>query len=189
MAEPPAPAAKGAKAAPAAKGAKAAPAPAGRTVAKREEAEPPPPPPPPPAAKPAAGGCDPVDEALGLCSSAGGGGGGAAAKAPAGKSAVYVPPKPGGGADLPDTVTDGQVTEGIKGKFDSLAACGETHAGVEGVVVMRWSITAEGGARDIKCAAPCASQPLAGCLGSVIKGIRFPRSANGRTRVEFPFKF
>ena len=41
----------------------------------------------------------------------------------------------------------------------------------------------------MKCAAPCASQPLAGCLGSVIKSIRFPRSVNGRGKVEFPFKF
>ncbi len=85
-------------------------------------------------------------------------------------------------------MSDGQITEAIKGKFDSLATCGEQHS-VDGVVVMRWGITPEGGSRDIKCAPPCASQPLAGCLGSVIKGIRFPRSVNGRSRVEFPFKF
>ena len=155
-----------------------------RPVARREP-EPAPEPPPKPAPKRKGdplldgidgGGDDALADALG------GGGGGS------GRS-VYVPPKPGGSAALPDQVTDGQITEGIKGKFDSLASCGEKNPGVEGVVVMRWAITPEGGTRDIKCAAPCASQPLATCLGSVIKSIRFPRSVDGRSRVEFPFKF
>jgi hypothetical protein len=99
-----------------------------------------------------------------------------------------VPPKPGGSASLPAQPSDGQITEAIKGRFDALASCGERNP-VEGVLTMRWGITPEGGARDVKCGAPCPSQTLAGCLSSVIKGIRFPRSVNGRTGVTFPFKF
>jgi predicted Zn finger-like uncharacterized protein len=179
-AEPPPPA-KGAKVAAAPRGAKL---PAARAAVATREPEPPPPPPPPPAPKAKSksdslldgidgGGDDALADALGSGS---------------GRS-VYVPPKPGGSAALPDQVTDGQITEGIKGKFESLAACGEKNPDVQGVVVMRWAITPEGGSRDVRCAAPCASTPLANCLAPVIKGIRFPRSVNGRAKVEFPFKF
>ncbi len=124
------------------------------------------------------GGGDVADDALN--EALGGGSGGS----------VYLPPKPGGSAAaLPEQVSDSQITERIKGRFESLAACGEKNPGVDGVVVMRWGVTPEGGARDVKCAAPCASQPLATCIGSVIEGIRFPLSVSGRSRVEFPFKF
>jgi hypothetical protein len=54
---------------------------------------------------------------------------------------------------------------------------------------MQWDISAEGGARGVKCKAPCGDPPVGNCLASVIKSIRFPRSVSGRTRVEFPFKF
>jgi predicted Zn finger-like uncharacterized protein len=192
-AEPPAapagPAAKAGKAAPA-KGAKT---PAGRTaLAKREEAEPPPAPaaPPPPAAKPS-GGCDPVDEALGLCSnSGGGGGGGGGAAKPAGgaKSAVYVPPKPGGGATLPDSVDDGALSQAVGARADSLGGCVEKAAD-SGSLVMQWDITPEGGTRGVRCQAPCGDAAVGSCLAGVIKGIRFPRSNNGRSGVKFPFKF
>ena len=115
---------------------KAAPRPPRRTAVARREPEPPPPPPRPAPKKDAlldgidGGGDDALAEALG------GGGSG---------RSVYVPPKPGGSAALPAQVSDGQMTEGIKGKFESLATCGETNPGVEGVVVMRWGITPEGG--------------------------------------------
>jgi hypothetical protein len=179
---------KAAAKAAAAAAAKAARAPAATPAPRTAVAsrEPPPPPPPPPAPAPKKKGDSLLDGIDGggddALSAALGGGGGSSGRS------VYVPPKPGGSAALPDQVSDGQITEAIKGKFDSLATCGE-RTPVDGVVVMRWGITPEGGTRDIKCAAPCASQPLAGCLTSVIKGIRFPRSVNGRSRVEFPFKF
>jgi len=184
---PPEPAAPVAKAgAKAAKGARAdppPPPPARTAVARREEpaAEP-----PPPKAAPKkkgdglldgidGGGDDALSEALG-----GGGGSG---------RSVYVPPKPGGSAALADTVTDGQVTEGIKGKFESLAECADKGSGSGATVVMQWDITAEGGTRGVKCKAPCGDPGVGTCLGAVIRNIRFPRSTGGRTKVEFPFKF
>lgn len=155
-------------------------APAARTPVATREA--PPPPPPPPKAKPRSdslldgidgGGDDALADALGSGT---------------GRS-VYVPPKPGGSANLPDQVTDGQVTEAIRGKFEQLATCADV-AGADGaVVVMRWAITPEGGTRDVKCAAPCGNTAVSACLSPVLKSIRFPRSVNGRARVEFPFKF
>jgi predicted Zn finger-like uncharacterized protein len=171
-------AAKGAKVAAAAPKAGAKPAPAPAAVAAAE----PPPPPPPPAPKKKGdalldfegGKDDALSDALG------GGGSG---------RSVYVPPKPGGSAAaLPDSVTDGQVTEAIKGRLDSLSDCASKGAGGASVV-MQWDISAEGGTRAVKCKAPCGDTAVGACLGTVIKGIRFPRSNNGRTKVEFPFKF
>jgi hypothetical protein len=150
-------------------------------VARREEAAAEPPPKAAPKKKGDGlldgidgGGDDALSEALGGGSS--------------GRS-VYVPPKPGGSAALPDTVSDGQVTEGIKGKFESLAECADKGSGSGATIVMAWDITAEGGTRGVKCKAPCGDPAVGTCLGAVIKNIRFPRSTGGRTRVEFPFKF
>jgi predicted Zn finger-like uncharacterized protein len=185
-AEPPAPPpapppAKGAKAAPV-KVARATPPPAAARAAREPDPEPAPPP------KPA-----PKKKGDGLLDGIDGGGDDALADALGGGSSgrsVYVPPKPGGSAAaMPDTVSDGQVTEGIKGKFESLAECAEKGSGSGATIVMQWDISAEGGARGVKCKAPCGDPPVGNCLASVIKSIRFPRSVSGRTRVEFPFKF
>jgi hypothetical protein len=118
------------------------------------------------------------DDALSEALSGGGSGG-----------SVYVTPKPDGSAALPDTVSDGQVTEGIKGKFQSLVECADKGSGSGATVVMQWDITAEGTASAVKCKAPCGDVAVGTCLGAVIKSIRFPRTTTGRHRVEFPFKF
>jgi hypothetical protein len=41
----------------------------------------------------------------------------------------------------------------------------------------------------VTCTAPCGNDAMASCVASAIKKIRFPRSVNGRSEVEFPFKF
>jgi predicted Zn finger-like uncharacterized protein len=182
-AAPPPPPAKAAKEAPV-RVAKATPPPPTRVARREPEPEPEPAPPPKAAPKKKSdglldgidgGGDDALADALG------GGGSG---------RSVYVPPKPGGSAAaLPDSISDGQVTEGIKGKFESLAECADKGSGSGATIVMQWDITPEGGTRGVKCKAPCGDPPVGTCLSSVIKSIRFPRSVSGRNRVEFPFKF
>jgi predicted Zn finger-like uncharacterized protein len=178
----PAPPAHAAVERPAARPARAAAAPPPTRVAAARPEEPAPAPPPRPAPKKKdalldgidSGGDDALADALGSGSS--------------GRS-VYVPPKPGGSAALAEQPSDGQITEAIKGKFDSLAACAEQNPASGGTLVIRWSITPEGGARDVKCKAPCATPALGTCLSAVVKNIRFPRTSNGRAGVEFPFNF
>lgn len=158
----------------------AAPPPTRVAAARADEPAPEPAPRPAPRKKDAlldgidSGGDDALADALGGGSS--------------GRS-VYVPPKPGGSAALAEQPSDGQITEAIKGKFDSLAACAEQNPATGGTLVIRWAITPEGGARDVKCKAPCATPALGTCLSAVVKNIRFPRTSNGRAGVEFPFNF
>jgi predicted Zn finger-like uncharacterized protein len=116
-----------------------------------------------------------------------GGGGGS------GRS-VYVPPKPGGTSGLPAKLTPAQINESVAGKVDALRRCVSEQKTREpdatGVIKMRWLITADGGPRDVKCLTPeYAQSQFAGCIGGVVRSIRFPRSATTGQEVTFPFSF
>jgi predicted Zn finger-like uncharacterized protein len=111
---------------------------------------------------------------------------------PSGRS-VYVPPAPGG-TSLAATVTDSQVNETILGKVSSLQTCMQQQKAkdpeVSGTLRMRWRIAPDGSVSDVKCLTPeHASSPFAQCLTGAFKGMRFPKSANGRQDVTFPIKF
>jgi hypothetical protein len=106
---------------------------------------------------------------------------------------VYVPPAPGG-TSLAATVTDSQVNETILGKVSSLQTCMQQQKAkdpeVSGTLRMRWRIAPDGSVSDVKCLTPeHASSPFVQCLTGAFKGMRFPKSANGRQDVTFPIKF
>jgi predicted Zn finger-like uncharacterized protein len=106
---------------------------------------------------------------------------------------VYVPPPPGGAA-LAERVTDSQVNETILGRVSSLQQCvAEQKArdpDASGVLKMRWTIAPDGSVKGVKClTSQHASSPFAQCLSGVLRGTRFPRSAQGRQEVTFPIKF
>jgi predicted Zn finger-like uncharacterized protein len=122
------------------------------------------------------GGDAALDEALG--------------KGGSGRS-VYVPPAPGGGGGVPERVTDSQVNETIMTRVSALQQCladkGTTNGGV---LKMRWSISPEGAVQNLKCITPeSANTPFASCVTGVLKGLRFPKTKEGRQDVTFPFKF
>jgi hypothetical protein len=102
-----------------------------------------------------------------------------------------VPPAPGGGDALPDRVTDSQVNETIMTRVSALQAClADNKSGGSGVLKMRWGIAPDGAVQNLKCISPeSANTPFAQCVTGVLKGLRFPKSAQGRPEVTFPFKF
>jgi cytoskeletal protein RodZ len=106
---------------------------------------------------------------------------------------VYVPPAPGGGDALPERVTDSQVNETIMTRVSALQGCLTDKGGGGGgggVLKMRWSIAPDGGVQNLKCITPeSASTPFAACVTGVLKGLRFPKTQQGRQDVTFPFKF
>jgi hypothetical protein len=150
----------------------------------------PPPPPPPPAPEPKKkksgdlldfeGNDSALDDALG--------------QTPSGRS-VYVPPaRRGGGSDVQDKLSPGDINAAVAGRIDSLRRCvSEQKArdpGASGVLKMRWVIGSDGGAREVKClTSEFAQGPFAQCIAGVVKSIKFPRSRTTGQEVTFPFNF
>jgi predicted Zn finger-like uncharacterized protein len=148
-------------------------------VARRED------PSPEPAARPArksndvldfdSGGDAALDEALGGKGS--------------GRS-VYVPPAPGGGSTIPERVTDSQVNETILTRVSALQGCLAENKSGSGVLKLRWSISPDGAVQNLRNVTPeTANTPFAQCVTGVLRGLRFPKTQQGRTDVTFPFKF
>ncbi|HYG66714.1 MAG TPA: AgmX/PglI C-terminal domain-containing protein, partial [Anaeromyxobacteraceae bacterium] len=116
-----------------------------------------------------------------------GGGGGS------GRS-VYVPPRPGGTSGLSASLSPAQINEAVAGRVDSLRRCVSEQKAREpdasGVIKMQWTIVADGSPRNVRCVTPeYAKSQFAACIGNVVKGIRFPRSATTGQEVTFPFSF
>ena len=108
---------------------------------------------------------------------------------PSGRS-VYVPPAPGG-EGLPERVTDSQVNETIMTRVSALQQClADSKSSGAGVLKMRWSIAPDGSVQNLKAISPeNASTKFAGCVTDVLKGLRFPKTVQGRSEVTFPFKY
>ncbi len=104
---------------------------------------------------------------------------------------VYVPPAPGGADALPQRVTDSQVNETIMTRVSALQGClTDNKSEQSGVLKMRWAIAPDGSVQNLKCISPeSANTPFAQCVTGVLKGLRFPKTAQGRPEVTFPFKF
>jgi hypothetical protein len=103
---------------------------------------------------------------------------------------VYVPPAPGGGEELADRVTDSQITETIMTRVTGLQQCAADKSSGSGVLKMNWAINPDGSVRNLKCVSPeFANTAFAGCVTNLLKGLKFPKSVNGRPDVTFPFKF
>ncbi|HVO17681.1 MAG TPA: GYF domain-containing protein [Anaeromyxobacter sp.] len=108
---------------------------------------------------------------------------------PSGRS-VYVPPAPGG-ETLPDRVSDSQVNETIMTRVSALQQClADSKSSGSGVLKMRWSIAPDGSVQNLKAISPeNAATRFAGCVTDVLKELRFPKTAQGRSEVTFPFKY
>ena len=108
------------------------------------------------------------------------------------KRSVYVPPAPG--ADLPDRLTEAQINEGVASRIDALKQCLEQQTAAQpdthGTLKMRWLIQGDGSVAGVKAlSSEFGGQPIAGCIASVVKTIRFPRSRTQGQEVVFPFRF
>jgi len=108
------------------------------------------------------------------------------------KRSVYVPPA--AGSDLPDRLTEAQINEGVASRIDALKQCLEQQTAAQpdthGTLKMRWLIQGDGSVNGVKALSPeFGGQPIASCIASVVKTIRFPRSRTTGQEVVFPFRF
>ena len=108
------------------------------------------------------------------------------------KRSVYVPPAMG--SDLPDSVSVSQINEAVVGQKAALMRCIDQQKAADpntrGTLKVRWIINGDGNPRDVRVLSDeFARQPIAPCITSIVKGIRFPRSRTTGQEVVFPFKF
>ncbi len=115
-------------------------------------------------------------------------------QSPSGRS-VYVPPaRRGGGSDVPDKLSSGDINAAVAGRIDSLRRCVTEQKArdpdASGILKMRWIIGGDGGVRDVKClTSEFAQGPFAQCIAGVLRSIKFPRSQTKGQEVTFPFNF
>jgi len=119
--------------------------------------------------------------------------GGAAKPAPKASSTVYVPPAQPG-SDLPESVTPAQINDAVGAQVGALKGCIEEQRagdpGAKGTLKLRWVIAGDGSVREVKnLSSEYEGQPIARCIGGVVKGIRFPATRARGQEVVFPFKF
>ncbi len=108
------------------------------------------------------------------------------------KRSVYVPPAMG--SDLPENVSVSQINEAVVGQKSALMRCIEQQKAADpdtrGTLKVRWIIGGDGSTRDVRVVNDeFARQPIAPCITSIVRSIRFPRSRTTGQEVVFPFKF
>lgn len=107
---------------------------------------------------------------------------------------TYVPPAPGGGGDLPDSLSQSAIMQVVLANRTGLARCAdEQHKkepGRSGTLVMQWTVQTNGKTSNVKAVSDeFKSTYMAGCVGGLIKGWTFPRHKTQGEPVKFPFKF
>jgi hypothetical protein len=143
-------------------------------------------------ARPAEGGGDEFDRAFG----------GTAkpvkreepAPEPARKKDVYVPPAPGAGADVKDSLGKSDIMEVILAEKASFARCIEEQRqrepGAHGSLVLRWQILSSGKVSGVTVVTEeFRNTSMATCVSKVVKGLSFPRHRVQGEPINFPFNF
>jgi hypothetical protein len=113
---------------------------------------------------------------------------------PTRKKEVYVPPAPGAGSDVKDSLGQSDILEVVVANKAGLARCAEDQRlkepGTSGRLVMRWQILTSGKVSQVTVVSEeFRSTSMASCVGKLIKGLTFPRHRQQGEPVTFPFKF
>lgn len=116
-------------------------------------------------------------------------------KKPAGtKRESYVPPAPGAGSDLKETLEQSDIMEVVLSNKPALLKCAEEQhqkePGTNGKLVIRWSIQGNGRVSNVVVVSEeFKNTYMAGCVGKAIKGWVFPRSKSPPEPFTLPVKF
>jgi predicted Zn finger-like uncharacterized protein len=110
------------------------------------------------------------------------------------KKEVYVPPAPGGGGDVKETLDQSDRMEVVLASKPSLAKCAteqrSKEPGVTGKLVMRWQIQTSGRVSNVNCITDeFKGTYMAACVGGAIKSMSFPKHKKQGEPMELPFKF
>jgi hypothetical protein len=101
-------------------------------------------------------------------------------------------PKPAGGA-LPETLTNAQAIEPLKGAQADLKTCFkaemESNPEIPAQVVLSYTVTEEGRAINVALdARELRGRPVVGCVQKAISALHWPRFTGERKNVSVPFK-
>lgn len=110
------------------------------------------------------------------------------------KTAGYIPPAPGGSSDLKDELSSSDVMEVVLANKASLGKCVEEQRkkdpGTSGKLLMKWTILPSGRTSNVSVASDeFKGTPIATCVGTLIKGMTFPKHKKQGDPITFPFKF
>ena len=113
-------------------------------------------------------------------------------KAPPKSGGTYIPPAPGGGGK-PQQLSQGDIAGVVVGHKAELKSCATNYKqkhGGSGTVVMRWTILPTGRTSGVKAVKGTEHKELAGCIGNLVNGWRFPAySGPQMAPIDFPFQF
>jgi|CXWL01.1.fsa_nt_gi predicted Zn finger-like uncharacterized protein len=107
---------------------------------------------------------------------------------------VYVPPAPGSGGSLKETLEQGDVMEAVAANRTSLAACAkqqkEKEPGLSGKIVLRLKVQTSGRVQSVTVTSEeFKSTFIAKCATDVIKGLTFPKHKQDSPTFDVPLKF
>jgi predicted Zn finger-like uncharacterized protein len=110
------------------------------------------------------------------------------------KREVYIPPAPGSGGDVKDSLGQADIMEVVKNNVPAIQGCvakqREKEPGTSGKLVMKWTILTSGKTAKIEVVSDeFKNTYLATCISGLIKGWTFPRTKSQGDPVVFPFKF
>jgi hypothetical protein len=110
------------------------------------------------------------------------------------KRDVYIPPAPGSGGDVKDSLGQSDIMEVVKANLSAIQTCvakqREKEPGTSGKLVMKWTILTSGKTAKIEVVSDeYKSTYLASCMTGLIKSWTFPRTKSQGDPVVFPFKF
>lgn len=106
----------------------------------------------------------------------------------------YIPPAPGAGGDVKDELGTSDIMEVVAANRGQLIKCVEEQRkkdpGTTGKLLMKWTIQTSGRTSNVGVVSEeFKGTPIAGCVGTLIKGMQFPKHKKQGDPITFPFKF
>jgi predicted Zn finger-like uncharacterized protein len=111
------------------------------------------------------------------------------------KQPGYIPPAPGGAVvEIKESLGQSDIMEVVLANKGALTKCVEEQRkkdpGNSGKLLMKWTIQTSGKTSNVGVVSDeFKGAPIAGCVGSLIKGMTFPRHKVQGDPITFPFKF
>src|SRR5262249_16412861 len=110
------------------------------------------------------------------------------------KTGPYIPDAPGAGADVKESLGQGDIMQVVLQNKPKIADCVQQQKakqpGSGGKLVMKWTVLTSGKVTNVQAATEeLKGAPIASCLTGVIKGMSFPKHKVQGEPISFPFTF
>ena len=111
-----------------------------------------------------------------------------------GSSSTYIPPEPGGGANIPEKLGQSDIMAVVVANKPAIVKCvneqKKKDPGLTGRLVMRWVIQTNGKTSGVSVKSEEFKKTyMATCISGLIKGWNFPKHKKQGDPIDFPFIF